>query len=203
MRPSNKFFSDSQLEGTFEIKTPPILFGYDRQQQQQQQQPSQQGFPTTELQESYGTAAMMAFIGSSGTTNLPDVRELTHVSLFISLEPPVERPSMDTSCLECAEVDQVSARVSLWFQEYRHEFPARAIVSPMVTLLGGKRVCATRLLGPLPVPFPIDEKSEMMIRRYVSLIPVHHTIDPCSQLSGIWLTNKVSAWHASKCITNR
>ncbi|XP_035773718.1 coiled-coil and C2 domain-containing protein 2A-like [Anopheles albimanus] len=188
--PISTVYLNQRLEGTFEIKTPPILFGYDRQQQQQQQQPSQQGFPTTELQESYGTAAMMAFIGSSGTTNLPDVRELTHVSLFISLEPPVERPSIDTSCLECAEVDQVSARVSLWFQEYRHEFPARAIVSPMVTLLGGKRVCATRLLGPLPVPFPIDEKSEMMIRRYVSLIPVPHTIDPCSQLSGIWLTNK-------------
>ncbi|XP_050101175.1 coiled-coil and C2 domain-containing protein 2A [Anopheles aquasalis] len=188
--PISTVYLNQRLEGTFEIKTPPILFGYDRQQQQQQQQSSQQGYPTTELQESYGTAAMMAFIGSSGTTNLPDVRELTHVSLFISLEPPVERPSIDTGGLECAELDQVSARVSLWYQEYRHEFPARAIVSPMVTLLGGKRVCATRLLGPLPVPFPIDEKSEMMIRRYVSLIPVHHTIDPCSQLSGIWLTNK-------------
>ncbi|XP_049548327.1 coiled-coil and C2 domain-containing protein 2A [Anopheles darlingi] len=188
--PISTVYLNQRLEGTFEIKTPPILFGYDRQQQQQDKQPSQPGYPTPELQESYGTAAMMAFIGSSGTTNLPDVRELTHVSLFISLEPPVERPLIDTGGLECAELDQVSARVSLWFQEYRHEFPARAIVSPMVTLLGGKRVCATRLLGPLPVPFPIDEKSEMMIRRYVSLIPVHHTIDPCSQLSGIWLTNK-------------
>ncbi|XP_052864196.1 coiled-coil and C2 domain-containing protein 2A [Anopheles cruzii] len=181
--PISTIYLNQRLEGTFEIKTPPILFGYDRQQQPS---PGYQGAP--DIQENYGTA--LGLIGSGASTSLPDMRELTHVSLFISLEPPIERTMLDTGGLECVELDQTRTRISLWYAEYRHEFPARAIVPPMVTLLGGKRICATRLLGPLPIPFAIDERAETMIRRYVSLIPVHHSVDPCSQLGGIWLTNK-------------
>ncbi|XP_058124121.1 coiled-coil and C2 domain-containing protein 2A [Anopheles ziemanni] len=172
--PISTIYLNQRLEGTFEIKTPPILFGYDRQQQAQ----------ATDIPEGYGLS-----VGTSAS-GLPDLRELTHVSLFISLEPLIEKPTLDTGGLECVELEQIRMRIYLWYAEYRHEFPARAVVPPMVTLLGGKRICATRLLGPLPIPFAIDERTEIMIRRYVSLIPVHHSVDPCSQLGGVWLTNK-------------
>lgn len=125
-------------------------------------------------------------IGSS----LPDMRELTHISLFISLEPNVEIPTFDTNGLECIELEQTKARIYLWFEEYRNEFPQRARL-PLVTLLSGKRVCITRLLGPVNVPFVLDETVERMIRRYVALVPVYYNTDACSQLSGVWLTNKV------------
>uniref|UniRef100_A0A182K8F0 C2 domain-containing protein n=1 Tax=Anopheles christyi TaxID=43041 RepID=A0A182K8F0_9DIPT len=179
--PISTIYLNQRLEGTFEIKTPPILFGYDRQVQDH---------PTTDIVDNYGNP--IGLIGSGGgvASSLPDMRELTHVTLFISLEPLIERPSLDTGGLECVELERIKSRIYLWHDEYRHEFPSRAVVPPMVTLLGGKRICATRLLGPLPIPFPIDELAETMIRRYVSLIPVHYSIDPCSQLSGIWLTNK-------------
>uniref|UniRef100_A0AAG5DD09 C2 domain-containing protein n=1 Tax=Anopheles atroparvus TaxID=41427 RepID=A0AAG5DD09_ANOAO len=172
--PISTIYLNQRLEGTFEVQTPPILFGYDRQQQGH----------TVDIPEGYGLPP----VGSA--TGLPDMRELTHVSLFISLEPLIEKPTLDTSGLECVELEQTKMRIYLWYDEYRHEFPARAVVPPMVTLLGGKRICATRLLGPLPIPFAIDERAEIMIRRYVSLIPVHYSIDPCSQLGGVWLTNK-------------
>uniref|UniRef100_A0A182V501 C2 domain-containing protein n=2 Tax=Anopheles merus TaxID=30066 RepID=A0A182V501_ANOME len=180
--PISTIYLNQRLEGTFEIKTPPILFGYDRQMQDH---------PTTELVDNYGNPIGLLGGGvGTGVSGLPDMRELTHVTLFISLEPLIERPSLDTGGLECVELERIKTRIYLWYEEYRHEFPSRAVVPPMVTLLGGKRICATRLLGPLPIPFPIDELAETMIRRYVSLIPVHYSVDPCSQLSGVWLTNK-------------
>uniref|UniRef100_A0A182QB81 C2 domain-containing protein n=1 Tax=Anopheles farauti TaxID=69004 RepID=A0A182QB81_9DIPT len=179
--PISTIYLNQRLEGTFEIKTPPILFGYDRQVQGSKQM--------ADIADSYGTP--IGLIGGVGTAGgLPDMRELTHVTLFISLEPLIDRPTLDTGSLECVELERIRTRIYLWYDEYRHEFPARAVVPPMVTLLGGKRICATRLLGPLPIPFAIDELSEAMIRRYVSLIPIHYSVDPCSQLSGIWLTNK-------------
>uniref|UniRef100_A0A182YDH3 C2 domain-containing protein n=1 Tax=Anopheles stephensi TaxID=30069 RepID=A0A182YDH3_ANOST len=177
--PISTIYLNQRLEGTFEIKTPPILFGYDRQMQDHQ---------GGEIVDSYGNP--IGLIGSATGSGLPDMRELTHVTLFISLEPLIERPSLDTGSLECVELERIRSRIYLWYEEYRHEFPTRAIVPPMVTLLGGKRICATRLLGPLPIPFSIDELTESMIRRYVSLIPIHYSVDPCSQLNGIWLTNK-------------
>uniref|UniRef100_A0A182M9E0 C2 domain-containing protein n=1 Tax=Anopheles culicifacies TaxID=139723 RepID=A0A182M9E0_9DIPT len=177
--PISTIYLNQRLEGTFEIKTPPILFGYDRQMQDHQ---------AGEIVDNYGNP--IGLIGSGTSGSLPDMRELTHVTLFISLEPLIERPSLDTGSLECVELERIKSRIYLWCDEYRHEFPSRAIVPPMVTLLGGKRICATRLLGPLPIPFPIDELTETMIRRYVSLIPIHYSVDPCSQLNGIWLTNK-------------
>ncbi|XP_052897971.1 coiled-coil and C2 domain-containing protein 2A [Anopheles moucheti] len=177
--PISTIYLNQRLEGTFEIKTPPILFGYDRQMQDHQ---------AGEIVDSYGNP--IGLIGSGTGSSLPDMRELTHVTLFISLEPLIERPTLDTGSLECVEMERIKSRIYLWYEEYRHEFPSRAVVPPMVTLLGGKRICATRLLGPLPIPFPIDELTETMIRRYVSLIPIHYSVDPCSQLNGIWLTNK-------------
>lgn len=159
-----------KIEGTFEIKTPPILFGYTRSNKDTPEYNSM-------------------LIG----TSLPDIRELTHISLFINLEPNVEIPKFDTNELECIELEQTKMRIGLWFEEYRNEFPKRAKL-PLVTLLSGKRVCVTRLLGPVNIPFVIDENVERMIRRYVSLIPVYYNTDACSQLEGVWLTNRVSVF---------
>ncbi|XP_062546525.1 coiled-coil and C2 domain-containing protein 2A [Armigeres subalbatus] len=164
--PISTIYLNQRIEGTFEIKTPPILFGYTRSNSESPEYSSM-------------------IIGSS----LPDMRELTHISLFINLEPNVEIPTIDTNELECVELEQTKARIYLWYEEYREEFPLRAKL-PLVTLLSGKRVCITRLLGPINIPFVFDENVERMIRRYVCLIPVYYNTDACSQLEGIWLTNR-------------
>ncbi|XP_055593663.1 coiled-coil and C2 domain-containing protein 2A [Uranotaenia lowii] len=166
--PISTIYLNQRIEGTFEIKTPPMLFGYSR---------------------SNGTGELPEYTSMMIGSSLPDMRELTHISLFISLEPNFKIPRFDTAGLECVELEQTRTRIYMWFEEYRNEFPARAIL-PLVTLLSGKRVCVTRLLGPINVPFVIDENIERMIRRYVSLIPVHYNTDACSQLHGVWLTNK-------------
>ncbi|XP_053696405.1 coiled-coil and C2 domain-containing protein 2A [Sabethes cyaneus] len=164
--PISTIYVNQRIEGTFEIKTPSILFGYSRSSDDSPEYTSM-------------------LIGSS----LPDLRELTHISLFINLEPNVEIPCFDTNGLECVELEQTKARIYLWYEEYRNEFPQRAKL-PLVTLLSGKRVCVTRLVGPISVPFVLDENVEQMIRRYVSLIPIHYNTDACSQLGGVWLTNR-------------
>ncbi|XP_055540929.1 coiled-coil and C2 domain-containing protein 2A [Wyeomyia smithii] len=164
--PISTIYLNQRIEGTFEIKTPLILFGYSRSSDDSPEYTSM-------------------LIGST----MPDLRELTHISLFINLEPNVEIPCFDTNQLECVELEQTKTRIYLWYEEYRNEFPQRAKL-PLVTLLSGKRVCVTRLLGPITVPFCIDENVERMIRRYVSLIPIHYNTDACSQLGGVWLTNR-------------
>ncbi|XP_058450036.1 coiled-coil and C2 domain-containing protein 2A [Malaya genurostris] len=164
--PISTIYLNQRIEGTFEIKTPSVLFGYTRSNDESPEYTSM-------------------LIGS----DLPGMRELTHISLFINLEPNVEIPKFDTNGLECVELEQTMTRIYLWFEEYRNEFPMRAKL-PLVTLLSGKRVCITRLLGPINVPFVLDDNVERMVRRYVSLIPVHYNTDPCSQLGGIWLTNR-------------
>ncbi|XP_055638462.1 coiled-coil and C2 domain-containing protein 2A isoform X2 [Toxorhynchites rutilus septentrionalis] len=164
--PISTIYLNHRIEGTFELSTPPILFGYT--------QCSSEAPEYTSM-----------FIG----TSLPDMREASQISLFVSLEPNVEVPSLDTNGLECVEFEQTKTHIYLWFEEYRNEFPLRAKM-PLVTLLSGKRVSITRLLGPIDVPFVVDENVEPMIRRYVSLIPIHYNTDACSQLDGVWLTNK-------------
>lgn len=74
--------------------------------------------------------------------------------------------------------------------EFREEFPMRC-QDPLVTLTNGKRVCITRLVGPINIPFERSNVAEFLIRRFVAMIPILQNGDFCSKLGGIWLTNDV------------
>lgn len=123
--------------------------------------------------------------------NLPDTRSVTHISLFISVEPLIELDNLNMSCLESIELEQMKMFMGQWLFEIKNEFPSRP-QQAIVTLLNGKRACITRLIGEIPVPFEKNDDVEFLIRRYVSLIPLIHTLDSCVELNGIWLINSVS-----------
>lgn len=71
------------------------------------------------------------------------------------------------------------------------EFPHRC-QDPLVSLSNGKRVCITRLIGPIELPFEHNNIAEFFIRRFVAMIPVLQIGDFCTKLKGIWLTNDVT-----------
>lgn len=60
-----------------------------------------------------------------------------------------------------------------------------------MALSNGKRVCITRLVGPIELPFERSDVTEFLIRRFVSLVPSGRVFDVCSQLNGVWLANDV------------
>jgi coiled-coil and C2 domain-containing protein 2A len=57
------------------------------------------------------TPAILLGYTKTPETGLPDMRELTHISLFISLEPTFEVPKLLTSGLECIELDPTKVRI--------------------------------------------------------------------------------------------
>lgn len=168
--PVANIYNNQRIEGTFEVQTPQVLLGYTKPK----------------------------FSPADQTTiaidNLPDMSKKTHISLFINLEPNVEIPKLISTGLECIEVDHVEMHIKLWYEQLKLDFPLRA-KNPLVTLLNGKRACITRLVYPLPFPFEKTDVTEFQIRRFVSLIPVHHDAssnNSCSGLGGVWLSNNVS-----------
>lgn len=78
----------------------------------------------------------------------------------------------------------------MWATEFREEFPQR-FRDPLITLPNGKRVCITRLVNPIDIPFERSSVAEFLIRRFVAMIPVLQNGDTCSELGGVWLTNDV------------
>ncbi|GAB0087582.1 Coiled-coil and C2 domain-containing protein 2A [Sergentomyia squamirostris] len=162
--PISSIYRNQKIEGTFELDSPKILLGYSKS--------------------SLNPASSSMF-----ADNLPDTRGPIYLSLFIGLEPNFEQQYFTIKYLECLESDQIKATIQYWSMEYSNEFPHR-YCDPLITLSTGKRVTITKLLGALEIPFDLrDSSSEFLVRRYVSLIPVLGTVDPCSQLTGLWLNN--------------
>lgn len=132
-------------------------------------------------------------VSSNGTEGgLIETRQSILISLLISIEPIIEITHFSTSHLECVELSAIKNRIALWLSEITDEFPDRA-QDPLVSLANGKRVCITRLIGAIDIPFERNETSEYMIRRFVSLIPVRPHKNVCTKLNGVWLTNDVSS----------
>lgn len=156
------------------MNSPPLL-GYTKSQLKTPQ--SQTGIST-------------AFVNNSF---IPDLKGPVYLSFLINLEPFFEHEFFTTKHLECKESDQMKTTIGMWMYDYVNEFPHRRM-DPFVTLLNGKRVCIMNLLGSINLPFPLSEdkeKMESLLRRYVSLIPTLQTIDPCVEVTGVWLRNEV------------
>lgn len=128
--------------------------------------------------------------GTSTSTGFsPDLKGPVCISLMVNLEPFFDIDYFTTRHLECMESEEMRNTVGAWMYDLQSEFPHRRM-DPFVTLLSGKRSCIINLIGPINQPFAQledQQKMESVLRRYVSLIPILHTIDPCVELSGVWL----------------
>lgn len=170
--PLETIYQNQRIEGTFEMNTPIILLGYNRQ--------------------SFDTAESAATLSNVG---IPNMREVTYLSLFINIEPPLDIPlPLSTTGLECIELEETKAYIDNWYIDLRNEFPKAPAQSPYILLQSGKRACITRFLGPLEVPpfEPAVDNNllEYYVRRFVSLIPVYSSFNQCNGLEGVWLTNE-------------
>lgn len=153
------------------MSTPQILLGYTK--------------PSVNVPYEY------EYTSDAGGGGSIESRQSILVSLLISIEPIIEVTNFLTSHLECVELNIIKNRINVWLTDLIEEFPHRA-QDPLVCLANGKRVCITRLVGPIDIPFERNETSEYMIRRFVSLIPVRPHKNVCTKLNGVWLTNDVS-----------
>lgn len=138
----------------------------------------------------------------SGNNFIPDLKGPVYISLLINLEPGFEPDLFTTRHLECTESDELKMTVGSWMYDFQYEFPHRRM-DPFVTLLNGKRVFISNLFSPISIPFKTAEDRDQLelegqLRRYVSLIPILHTIDPCVELSGVWLLNH-QIFNALRC----
>lgn len=136
----------------------------------------------------------MPDLGMNSSSGSIETRQSILISLLVTIEPIIEISHFSTGQLECIELSTVQHRIRQWLNEITEEFPLRA-QDPLVSLANGKRVCITRLIGPIEIPFERNETSEYMIRRFVSLIPVRPHKNVCTKLNGIWLTNDVNFSH--------
>lgn len=139
--------------------------------------------------------------GAESNGGLIETRQSILISLLISIEPIIEITQFSTSHLECIELTAIKNRIGMWLSEMIDEFPDRA-QDPLVSLANGKRVCITRLIGAIDIPFERNETSEYMIRRFVSLIPVRPHKNVCTKLNGVWLTNDVSTQNTDRNFVN-
>lgn len=168
--PLEAIYQNQRIEGTFEMTTPVFLLGYNRQ--------------------NFGTGENAS--SSLTSVGYPNMREVTYLSLFINLEPqPEPMLPLTTRGLECIELEETRTYIDMWYIDLRREF-SWCTHSPYIILLSGKKACITRLLGALELPlFDVpSENQEYFIRRFVSLIPIYTTFNPCIGLDGVWLSNE-------------
>ncbi|KAJ6629951.1 Coiled-coil and C2 domain-containing protein 2A [Pseudolycoriella hygida] len=159
--PFYTIYSMQRIEGIFEMTTPSILLGYTKQ---------------------------TVIWPDSSIERTPEIRSSIYLTISVSLEPLFDPVELTTSNLECTELANVKNRVQEWYYQFMEEFPSRC-QDPFVSLSNGKRVCITRLVGPIELPFENNNIAEFLIRRFVAMIPVLQIGDFCTKLKGIWLTN--------------
>lgn len=120
----------------------------------------------------------------------PEIKESVRLWCFISLEPTFELPSINTKCLECSELIEVSQHLSSWSLQAWELQPQR-FMDPLICTAEGKRLCITRILQSVAPPVEASENLLDSACRFVSLLASPKFYDPCLRLTGVWLNNQV------------
>lgn len=119
---------------------------------------------------------------------LPVVKDSTRIWCCISVEPFCEMPKIASKCLKTSELKNIEDYIENWSLD-AIDFHRERFLSPLIATSDGKKICLTRLLQPLAPPAKMNFYS---ICRFVSFISIFRRYDPCLNLTGIWLKNKVN-----------
>ncbi len=140
--PFSSLFRNTRVEGTFRLRSPPVLLGYERT--------GHHG----------GALGGGDDGGEAGPTSLTSVgggggrhhRDATYLNLYLTVEPPLAAPDPPRERLDCGEEgEDVVRQCERWRVQLANKFPDRR-VNPMVADVNGRSVLLTRYLRRLRPP---------------------------------------------------
>ncbi|XP_033609176.1 coiled-coil and C2 domain-containing protein 2A isoform X2 [Cryptotermes secundus] len=166
--PFSTLYFNSRIEGTFKLYSPPILLGYEK--------------------ESHHRQFSVLTIPGDNQPGLPQ-RDATFLSLFITVQPPLNPPEPFKEKLESSELPFMEEHLENWELQVAKQFPHRK-VKTLVIDISGKSVCITRFFRPLAPPVLLEGEpiTEEMAARFVSMIPMIAGSTLFPGLFDIWLT---------------
>lgn len=162
--PFSTIYFNNKVEGTFRVNIPPVLLGYHKRGRHS-------GAP-----------------GSLGIISRDD----TLLTLFITIEPPLQPSQPLAERFESNEEDKLLHNAQLWLQGLRKRFPKREYKA-LATNLAGKKVFLTRFIRSQNPPDELLEESQYKmerIARYVSMIPFLSDSAAFPDLCDIWATSE-------------
>lgn len=131
-----------QVEGTFQLYSPPFLLGYDRQV----------SLASSEQSHLRNSTFLTLFIIVQPPLSPPDPIMVSQFEYF-----PFDRSSVPNVIisiqenLECSEPPYLEQHLELWGKEVNREVPYRP-VKTLVTDVSGKSVCVTRFFRAISPP---------------------------------------------------
>ncbi|XP_046670021.1 coiled-coil and C2 domain-containing protein 2A isoform X2 [Homalodisca vitripennis] len=158
--PFSSLCSNSRIEGTFQLYSPPVLLGYQRESQHRQ-------------------------VSSSPTS----LRDSTFLTLFITVHPPLHPPEPFKEHLPCSEMPYLEQHLQEWQAQVVSQYPHRP-VKCLVVDTSAKSICVTRFFQPLAPPVleeGVSTTPEMALR-FVSKIPMVPGSMLFPGLFDVWLT---------------
>ncbi|XP_067678650.1 coiled-coil and C2 domain-containing protein 2A-like [Haliotis asinina] len=168
--PFSTLYHNGKIDGTFRLNTPPVLLGYTYDL-------SQGRGPDSEVEESIGR----------GEGN-------TYLSLFITIEPPLNPPEPMKEKFSTNEDEKLMQHAETWQEELNKKYPRRQYKTTVVDV-NGKSVFITRYFKSLKPPDDIiakdlgPEKTAELTARFVSLIPSVSDAVIFPGLCDIWSTS--------------
>ncbi|XP_075153066.1 coiled-coil and C2 domain containing 2A isoform X2 [Haematobia irritans] len=167
--PINAILAQQKIDGVFELNIPKILLGYKR--------PS------------------LDNISGNIDTNIvieqfPEIKESVRLWCYLSVEPSIELPTINTKSLECSELIEMRYYLNDWRVEAMEMYTEK-FLDPLISTAEGKRVCITRLLQALPLPIEASENLLDSACRYTSMLATTKSYNPCQKFEGIWLNNEL------------
>lgn len=161
--PFSTIYFNNKVEGTFRVNTPPVLLGYHKRGRH------------------------------SGAGDLGIIsRNDTLLTLFVTIEPPLQPSQPMAERFESNEDDKLLHNAQLWLQALRKKFPKREYKA-LATNFAGKKVFLTRYIRSQNPPAELLEETQYKmerIARYVSMIPFISDSAAFPDLCDIWATSE-------------